>query len=424
MSYRPTRRTGPFALARTLAWLRLCALAGQSMAVLACAGWLQLPIPLLPLLLGIGLLGIFAVFAAWRLNQPWPLGELETVGHIGVDMLVLGYLLYYTGGASNPFVTLLLVPIALSATTLSVRALLAVASLSGATYLFLLRWFVPLPIPLHESRHGEVSLFVAGMAVNFVISAVLLGFFINRLAHAVRLQQLEVQRVRERALRDEGILAIATQAAGAAHELNTPLSTMRTLLPDLRRDHAGDASLTEDLELLEGQVDRCRTILREMVAFGKAQLSQEDEQMSLGAFVRGCLERFQLLRPEAELELELDAATADTVLRSPPGMRHALINLLNNAADASAARGSQRVALRVRHQAGWLELRVSDQGPGFAVGRPGSVLGQSQKQSGLGIGLTLAEATAERLNGELTAVNTSEGAEVSIRLPLSAIAAE
>jgi two-component system sensor histidine kinase RegB len=140
--------------------------------------------------------------------------------------------------------------------------------------------------------------------------------------------------------------------------------------------------------------------------------------------VRGCLERFQLLRPEAELELELDAATADTVLRSPPGMRHALINLLNNAADASAARGSQRVALRVRHQGGWLELRVSDQGPGFAVGRPGSVLGQSQKQSGLGIGLTLAEATAERLNGELTAVNTSEGAEVSIRLPLSAIAAE
>ena len=66
----------------------------------------------------------------------------------------------------------------------------------------------------------------------------------------VRQQQLEVQRVRERALRDEGILAIATQAAGAAHELNTPLSTMRTLLPELRREHADDAALAEDLALL------------------------------------------------------------------------------------------------------------------------------------------------------------------------------
>lgn len=423
MSYRPTRRTGPFALARTLAWLRLCALAGQSMAVLACAGWLQLPIPLLPLLLGIGLLGIFAVFAAWRLNQPWPLGELETVGHIGVDMLVLGYLLYYTGGASNPFVTLLLVPIALSATTLSVRALLAVASLSGATYLFLLRWFVPLPIPLHESRHGEVSLFVAGMAVNFVISAVLLGFFINRLAHAVRLQQLEVQRVRERALRDEGILAIATQAAGAAHELNTPLSTMRTLLPDLRRDHAGDASLTEDLELLEGQVDRCRTILREMVAFGKAQLSQEPDRLSVEQFVRSCLHRFQLLRPEAELVLQLDDNTAKTILRTPAGLRHALINLLNNAADASATMDSHAVELAVSHDGRWLQLCVRDHGPGFPTGDASVRLGQSQKQSGLGIGLALAEATAERLSGEMIAGNTPHGAEVCLRLPLAKVTA-
>ena len=98
----------------------------------------------------------------------------------------------------------------------------------------------------------------------------------------------------------------------------------------MRREHGDDPVLAEDLALMQDQVERCRTILREMVAFGKAQLSQEDEQMSLGDFVRGCLERFQLLRPEAELELELDAATADTVLRSPPGMRHELINLLRD----------------------------------------------------------------------------------------------
>ena len=130
------------------------------------------------------------------------------------------------------------------------------SALAGTAYLILLVWHVPLPMAV-ESHHG-FELHVAGMAVNFLITAMLLGFFINRLARALRAQQVEVQRIRERALRDEGILAIATQAAGAAHEMNTPLSTMRTLLPELRHEHAGDLPLSEDLALLEGQVERCR----------------------------------------------------------------------------------------------------------------------------------------------------------------------
>ncbi|WP_266169795.1 ATP-binding protein [Dyella subtropica] len=417
-------RIGPTALTRTLAWLRICAIAGQSVAVLVCALWMKLNIPLLPLLVGIGLLAVFAMFAAWRLSQPWPVREWETIVHVAADTLVLGYLLHFTGGASNPFITLLLVPIALSAAALSVPAILEVAALAGVAYVVLLRWYVPLPLPMIQHTPSGFSLHVAGMGVNFVITALLLGFFINRLARSVRLQQLEVQRVRERALRDEGILAIATQAAGAAHELNTPLSTMRTLLPELRREHAGDANLREDLQLLEDQVERCRTILREMVAFGKAQLSQEPEQLSLANFIHGCLERFQLLRPEAELELQLDEDAARTMLRTPPGLRHALLNLLNNAVDASAQNHSQAVALTAHRDGGWLELVVRDHGPGFIATGELAMLGQSHKQTGLGIGLALAEATAERLNGELTASNTVDGAEMRLRLPLAVIGAK
>ncbi|WP_199096688.1 ATP-binding protein [Dyella sp. ASV21] len=418
------QRIGPRTLFRSLAWLRICAIAGQSTAVLVCALWMQLNIPLLPLLVGIGLLAVFAVFAAWRLTQPWPIKQWETILHVGVDTLVLGYLLHFTGGASNPFITLLLIPIALSAAALSVGAVLAVAALVGLAYLVLLFWYVPLPVtPAPEAVTGGFSLHVLGMGVNFVIMAVLLGFFINRLARAVRLQQLEVQRVRERALRDEGILAIATQAAGAAHELNTPLATMRTLLPELRREHASDAPLAEDLALLEDQVDRCRTILREMVAFGKAQLSQVPEQITLASFIHGCLERFQLLRPEADLELIMSEADARTQLRTPRGLRHALINLLNNAVDASALNGSQAVSLTARCDQGWLELIVRDFGPGFTPTGELAVLGQSQKQTGLGIGLALAEATAERLEGELTTDNTDNGALMALRLPLAVVAA-
>lgn len=413
---------GTYALTRTLAWLRLCAIAGQSTAVLVCAGLMHLPIPLLALLLGIGVLAVFAVFAAWRLHQPWPVHEWETVAHIGVDTLVLGYLLYFTDGANNPFIILLLVPIALSAAALSARAILVVSTAASVTYLILLFRYVPLHIPLHIGLLPDrFTLHMTGVAVSFVICAVLLGFFVNRLAHALRGQQLEVQRVRERALRDEGILAIATQAAGAAHELNTPLSTMRTLLPELRRERKDDTALIEDLTLLEGQVDRCRTILREMVAFGKAQLSQEVNHIALGKFVHECVERFQLLRPEAELTLELDPQLTDIRLRTPQGLRHALLNLLNNAVDASATRGSHAVALSISAAAGWLQLNVRDFGPGFGSDKQPGTLGQSGKQTGLGIGLALADATAERLNGELVARNSVHGADVCLRLPLAMI---
>ena len=414
---------GPFALTRTLAWLRLCAIAGQSMAVMICSWWMRIDLPTLSLLLGIDMLAVFAVFAAWRISQPWPVHEWETVCHIVADTLVLSYLLYFTGGARNPFVTLLLVPIALSAAALSVRAILAVAAIAGAAYFVLLRWYVPLPMnELSANDHG-FSLHVAGMGVNFGITALLLGFFINRLATAVRQQQQEVQRVRERALRDEGILAIATQAAGAAHELNTPLSTMRTLLPELRREHATDAALNEDLQLLEGQVERCRSILREMVAFGKAQLSQEPERLALPAFIHGCVERFKLLRPEAELELAVQPQLDTLVLRTPPGLRHALLNLLNNAADASALCDSHFVMLEVLRHEQWLDWIVRDRGPGFTPAGATAAIGISGKQSGLGIGLALAEATAQRLTGELSIANTGNGAELRLRLPLSAIAA-
>ncbi|HEX7339258.1 MAG TPA: ATP-binding protein, partial [Rhodanobacteraceae bacterium] len=325
------------------------------------------------------------------------------------------------GGASNPFVSLLLVPIALSAAALSVRGVISMAILSGLAYLVLLWQYVPLP----PSPGGidDFHLHVAGMAVNFVIMALILGGFITRLAHALRVQQAEVQRIRERALRDEGILAIATQAAGAAHEMNTPLSTMRTLLPELRREHSSDLPLAEDLALLETQVERCRASLREMVAFGKAQLSDAPEQTTLSAFLHGCLERFALLRPEAELHFNPAPGIGDMQLAIQAGLRHALLNLLNNAADASAQNESREVRFDVRVDNAWLELTIGDCGPGFVGTEELAALGYTRKHTGLGLGLALAEATADRLEGELKAGNTKRGGEISLRLPLAVMRA-
>ena len=418
-------RLGPRALAITLAWLRLTAITGQTLAVLFVAYAVPLAIPVHALLAGIGVLLLFEIATVMRLRMGWPVSELEAIGHIAVDVLVLGYLLYLSGGASNPFVTLLLVPIALAAAALSRAGIAAVAVLSGAIYGLLLRWYQPLPAM--ASGHGaDFSLHVIGMAINFAIAALLLGVFIARLAGALRGEQMRLQRLHERALRDEGILAMATQSAGAAHELNTPLATLRMLLHELIPAPSTCEPLREDLKLMAQQVDRCSEILRELVAVGRAQLDGDCETLGLGAFVRRCTDRFQLLRPEADTDLQLRAEDADLPVRIPAGLQHALINLLNNALDASAQLGSTQVALSARSGVRCLEFRVRDHGPGFAdPSRSPDSLGVSGKDHGLGIGLALAEATADRLGGDLDASNAAGGgAEIRLRLPLLALLPE
>lgn len=406
-------------LTETLAWLRLCAVSGQALTVAVVALVLRMPIPLLPLASGIGALAAFGAFAFWRLRQPSPVSFSEAFGHIAVDIGVLAFLLYCSGGATNPFVSLLVMPIALAAAALPLRYVIAVALLAAAAYLALIPWHLPLP-PLHTAASGNFNLHVAGMAISFGVTAGVLGFFIARLARALRAREAEVQREHERALRDEGILAIATQAAGTAHELNTPLSTIRTLLAELRREHA-HAPLAGDLELLIGQAERCRDILQELVAVGRRQLAGTPQRLPLAEFVRDCEAHFRLLRPEVELLVSIGDGAERRTIEAAPNLRHAVINLLSNAADASLAAGSTAVELGVVAGRESAEMFVRDYGKGSGIAPGAGVAFQSSKRDGLGLGLALAHATAERLGGDLSAEALVDGGWLQrLRVPLLA----
>ena len=403
-------------LTETLAWLRLCAVAGQALTVAVVALGFDMPIAVTPLAFGIGALALFAVFAFWRLRQPWPVGMPEAFGHVAVDIGALAFLLYCSGGVSNPFVSLLVMPIALAAAAMPLRYVAAVAVLAAVCYLLLIPWHLALP-PLPQDA-GAFNLHVAGITINFVVTAAVLAFFIARLARALRDREAEVQRERERTLRDEGILAIAAQAAGTAHELNTPLSTIRTLLTELVREQAANPALAADLALLAGQAERCRDILRELVAVGSRQLAGAPQALALAAFVRECEEQFRLLRPEVTLQTSVSDAASTQVIEVAPDLRHALINLLSNAADASLAAGSAKVELLVAADAGQVEFGVRDHGRGIASGA--GLAFRTSKRDGLGLGLALAHSTAERLGGELTAQVPADGGLLQrLRVPLA-----
>lgn len=403
-------------LAETLAWLRLSAVVGQALTVLVVARGFDLAIPTHPLIGGIAFLAAFAAFAFWRLRRPWPLQAAEALGHVTVDVLGLTWLLYWSGGADNPFATLLVIPVALAAAALPVRHVIALALLAFNAYAFILRFHAPLP--MLDRNWSGVNLHIAASTTNFAVITALLAFFTTRLAQRLRDREVRILLERERALRDEGILAIATQAAGTAHELNTPLSTIRTLLSELRRERAADAPLAADLELLAGQADRCRDILRELVAIGRRQLSGAPLQITLGGFVAKCSSQFRLLRPEVELHVQVDGELENLPIEVVASMRHAIINLLCNAADATLAAGEGHVELAVQAVEGHLEYAIRDYGSGAAPGEMNAF--RSGKRDGLGLGLTLAQATAERLGGELLTTPAAGGGLLQrLRLPLA-----
>jgi two-component system sensor histidine kinase RegB len=425
MTPTPTASTGsPLHNARelmgTLAWLRLCAVSGQALTVVVVAFAFGMAIPMIPLGLGVAGLALFALFAFWRLRQPWPASLPEAFAHISVDIGVLAFLLYWSGGATNPFVSLLVMPIALAAAAMPRRHVIAVALFAAACYLLLIPWHVPLP-PAPHTPTGDFNLHVAGMAINFVVTAAVLAFFIARLARALRNREADVQHERERALRDEGILAIATQAAGTAHELNTPLSTIRTLLAELRRENEGNAALAADLDLLSGQAERCRDILRELVAVGSRQLAGTPQRLPLSEFVHDCENHFRLLRPEVTLTTAMDEIAQTRVIEAAPNLRHALINLLSNAADASLAAGSAAIELGIVVGARMVEFFVRDHGVGDGIAPGAGIAFKTSKRDGLGLGLALAHSTVERLGGDLTAQPLADGGLLQrLRIPLAA----
>lgn len=405
------------ALVTTIAWLHPCDAIGQTVAVVVTVTWLHIKLPLLPLAAGILALALAAPVLFWRLRKPWPVGEPEAFCHAAFDILLLGWALYFTGGASNPFITLLLVPVALAAAALSAKATAGVTTLAAAVYGTLIFLYTPLPdMPMHGDGF---RLHLTGMTINFMIAVLLLAVFVGRTSGSLNRQREATRQLRERILRDEGILAIATQAADAAHRLNTPLSTLRTLLPELERGREDDAALRADLQVMTSEVERCRAILRSMVEYGRGQLVGTVQSTTLGAYMDDNADRFRVLRPEAELIARVAAASRGQPIAVHPGLAHALLNLMQNALDASRRNGSNAVILAANIDGEQLEFVIGDHGCGFSEDRVLGVPMASSKPDGLGIGLALARTTIERMHGELRTFNGMDGTRVRVRIPLA-----
>lgn len=417
----PLNRDLPTGLnVRRLIWIRMIAVPGSALCLLLAREIYHLAVPALQLLLIVAGLVTFNFWVWLRHKEATPVSDREFFVQLLVDLFALTSILYYTGGVSNPFVYFFLLPMIISAAALPQSYTWVISGISACSYTLLMLWRVEVPefITLHS--RSAMDLHAAGMWVGFVVLSVLIATFVSAMAGTVRERDRYLAQLRESALRDERVVAVATLAAGAAHELSTPLATMAVITGEIVREYpaASYPGLNRDVGILRDQIARCKEALSVISASAGAARAESAERLALDTFVRQTADEVRRLRPGSSVLIVSPAADCvPPLIVVERTFRQALLNVLHNAVDVSP----RYVRLAYSWDSAGLTIAVIDRGGGLQSGQPGSLerLGMSSKEGGLGLGLFLSHAALTQVGGSLEAANNDEGGTtVRLRLPL------
>lgn len=381
---------------------------------------LELPVSrLITAAVGVGLTLSIGV---WRLRKEVPISELELLAQLVADAGILIFILLATGGASNPLISYLLVLLAVGATILHQRYVNAFAIANIAVY----TTFLLSELQAEHSDHmvENFQLHLVGMWVTFVVSAILITLFVTRMAEAIRSRELTLARSRENEMRNEQLVAIGTLAAGTAHALGTPLSTMSVLLTDLDKhsdEELKKMSIKEDISLLRQQVVRCKDSLNQLTRFYNKADRQTPYDGAITTFMDEIQDYIVNIHPRANVRFEIQDSAQSANIPYDLSLRHAVINIVENAIKAANSQVIVTCLVAAKPDP-LLEITIQDDGPGI----PASVMENmgvpfiSTRKDSMGLGIFLANAAIQRASGKIEMFNLKNGGAMSIiRLPLS-----
>ncbi len=405
---------------RRLMLLRNITILGAATGITIANSFYDLSLPLRPLIVTLTLLAALNLLTWLRLKSRIAISNTEIFLQMLLDIAAITSLFYFTGGATNPFIWFYLLPLIIAATILPRAYTWIMAAVTVACYSALFFYNVPLP---HDGMHhdGGFQMHVFGMWLGFVMSAGFVAVIIVGLAHNLRERDRKLAEAREQALQNERLVALGTLATGAAHELGTPLGTMAILTAELEQEYADNAhsDLHRKLGILRKQIDRCKEALSVLSASAGAARAESGHRMPVGAYLSQVIGEWQAQRPDARLESHSWHSKENSEIVAERTLSQALINVLNNAADASP----EDVSLDGSWTSTELSLQISDRGPGLSadIHEQLGITPVTTKTEGLGVGLLLAHATIQRLGGNLAIENRDQGGTtVRISIPLLA----
>ncbi|SMB26442.1 ATP-binding region, ATPase-like:Histidine kinase A, N-terminal [Sterolibacterium denitrificans] len=409
---------------RRLQWLRDFAIAMLALVVIIARPLFHTLVPWLPAFSLLGLWTLISIATWIRLRRPSAVDQRELLLHIGIDLAMLTALLAVSGGPANPLTALYLPPIAIAAAVLPAPHAWFIALLGVAAYSLLWKFSLSLTV---EDVDRAMQMHLTGMWLTFAISALLIAGFIGRITIALRRRERQLAAAREQALRDERIVALGNLAAGAAHELGTPLATMAVITGELAHDPALPGELQTDIQLLKQQIGACKNIISSLAERAGVQRAEGGKALAADQWLAQLVARWRTMRPQVAPRLQLSAAAGSTAAAPrifiETTLEQALLNLFNNAADASP----EDVAILAQWDSLRLRIDILDRGPGM----DSALLAQagreffSTRSEGTGIGLFLAHAALDRHGGSIRMTPRADGGTLTrVELPLQAMLAQ
>ncbi len=398
---------------RRLVTSRWAILAGLAVLAASAPGLLAIPLPQWPLFGVIAIAAVFNLLFHHRLQAAAGATAGELFSQLLFDIVALSALVFFSGGATNPLISLLLPPVAIAALTLPPRCVLAIGAIAVAAYSLLLVVYVPLPMP---DATRATQLHLVGMWLTFAVSAAMIAWFVVRMTRLIRTRDAELAAAREQALRDERVLAMGTLAAGAAHELGTPLATISLLAGELAADTTLPAAVREDIGLLRQQIGLCKEIITGLSRRAGAERLDSPPLQAADRWLDNLRQHWHAVRPQAASRLIIGADGPAPAIVADPRLEQAVLNLLNNAANAT----SQPLDIRLAWGSASLCIDIRDHGPGFpaAVLENAGLHGLPAHAGGSGIGLLLTRTAIEQLGGSLSLSNPDEGGALArLELP-------
>jgi two-component system sensor histidine kinase RegB len=399
---------------RTLILIRWVAIVGQAFTIALVHFSLEFGLPLWPLFGAVALSALINLGLSFGFAATTRLTERSAALLLGYDILQLAFLLALTGGLQNPFSILLIVPVALSATTLSLRTtvVLSLAVIAVATLLALF----PSDLPWYDGTFRLPALYVSGLWLALVLGTALIAGYAWRIAHEARRLSDALVATQMALAREQQLSALGGLAAAAAHDLGSPLATIAVTARELANSLPADSPLAEDVAELVSQTRRCREILKSLGQQPDSEALRPFMRVPLSALVTTIAEPYR--RPGIDLQaavVRMVGGAAEPELTPTPELKHGFANLIDNAIKFAR----HRVRIEVRLDAEVIAVRIEDDGPGFSpevlelLGEP--YISTPQRNDGLGLGVFIAQTLLARTGATLQFDNLKDGARATVR---------
>jgi len=365
------------------------------------------------------LVGILSNLFLIYIYKKTQLSERSAFIFLIIDILQLTFLLYLTGGVANPFIIFLIIPSIFSSFNLGFRINVFIVVITSISILSLTFFYQPLPSPLNLTNSINEYVYYS-IPLALISALIFMNYFALSFEDQTRLRKEALSRMDEVMAKEHELLSLGGQAAAAAHSLGTPLSTIKLVAQELKKQFKDQKDVEKDIELLTSQVDRCNEILKRLSLNANEEDDFIDEDLSVKDYLDEIITSFENIS-DKNFVFNFDQNSNHQKIIKSIEIIYGLRNFLGNANKFA----KKNIFITLKSDSEFSEITIEDDGPGYPndilskIGEPYLKTFNSDQKSraGLGLGIFIGKTLLEKNFANVNCRNskTRSGAEVIIK---------